>query len=72
MVDASYYSSHKEEESIIYCERCKKKLIRFRVTCDWNKRKLHKTCWKKEMEEFQFQEWVKMMEKSNKYQHQSV
>ena len=31
----------------IKCERCNKKLINFKTTFDWRKRKLHKSCYKK-------------------------
>jgi len=31
----------------IKCEHCKKPLKEFTVTTDWDKRKLHKKCWKK-------------------------
>jgi hypothetical protein len=33
------------------CERCNRKLINFKTTMDWSKRRLHKSCWKKEQDE---------------------
>ena len=35
------------------CEMCNKKLRSFTVTFDWRKRKLHKSCWKKEQDQMQ-------------------
>jgi phage FluMu protein Com len=49
---------------IFKCERCKKKLVNFTVTYDWSKRQLHKSCWKKEQDEWN----MKMM--MEQYQQQ--
>lgn len=38
-----------------YCEACGKKLRGFTSRFDWNKRKLHMSCWKKREEEKTFQ-----------------
>lgn len=32
------------------CEYCNKKLRSFKTTFDWGKRKLHKTCYKKQLD----------------------
>ena len=46
MVEGYVYAEAKAK-----CERCNRKLISFKTTMDWSKRRLHKSCWKKEQDE---------------------
>ena len=40
-----------EQKNSHYCSCCGKKLRVFTVDLDWNKRMLHKSCWKKNRDE---------------------
>ena len=40
-----------EQKNNHYCSSCGKKLRVFPVNIDWNKRMLHKSCWKKHQDE---------------------
>ena len=41
------------------CKECGKKLIDFRTTKDWDKRKYHKTCWHRRVERLTLEEMAK-------------
>lgn len=46
------------------CERCNKKMRSFTVTYDWSKRRLHKSCWKKEQEDWSIKMMMEQYQKS--------
>jgi hypothetical protein len=45
------------------CERCNRKLINFKTTLDWSKRRLHKSCWKKVQDELSLRLMMENIEK---------
>lgn len=47
------------------CEACGRKLINFKTTFDWSKRRLHKSCWKKEQDELSLQILLDQVRSSN-------
>ena len=47
------------------CERCNRKLINFKTTMDWSKRRLHKSCWKKEQDDFSLRLMMEAIEKGS-------
>lgn len=48
----------------IKCERCNRKLINFKTTFDWSKRSLHKSCWKKEQDEWSMKVMMEQYQQS--------
>ena len=44
--------AYAEAKAKAKCELCNKKLINFKTTMDWSKRRHHKSCWKKEQDDF--------------------
>ena len=49
-----------------YCSHCGKKLRGFTAKLDWNKRMLHKSCWKKNQDELSMKMMIEDIQKMQK------
>lgn len=49
------------------CSMCKRKIIRFTSTKDWDTRRMHKSCWIKHVEEMTLKRMLEDYEKTKEH-----